>query len=225
MEDMGADPQRESATCGHSAIGAHEKSYNAAPHDKYAARHDPFVYFHSIIDDPSRCGTHVVNLDRLSLDLKSAATTANYNFVTPNLCNDGHDPECAGGQPGGMGAANDFLQKWVPLITASPAFKKDGLLIVTFDETDMVGGEGSAACCGEMPLPGTTYPPGLNGPGGGRIGAVMISPFIRPGTVTSESYNHYSLLRSVEDFFGLEHLGYAAEPGLRTFGMDIFARS
>ena len=226
MEDMGNDPSRESATCGHPALGAQEKSYNAAQSDKYATRHNPFVYFHSIIDDQARCEAHIVNLERLSSDLQSAATTANYNFVTPNLCNDGHDPQCLDGALGGMAAVDEFLQKWVPLITSSAAFREDGLLVVTFDETDMVGPEGSTACCGEQPLASAKrFPPGLNGPGGGRIGAVMISPFIKPGTVSSEAYNHYSLLRSIEDFFGLGHLGYAAEPDLRPLGMDVFTRS
>ena len=222
MEDMGNLPARESATCGHVQIGATEKSYNAAPADKYAARHNPFVYFHSIIDDQERCAAHVVNLERLAADLSSVHTTANYNFISPNLCNDGHDPQCVDGAPGGMTAVNQFLQKWVPLITASPAFRQDGLLIVTFDETDMIGPEGSTACCGERPLASETrFPPGLNGPGGGRVGAVMISPFIRPGTVSQQAYNHYSLLRSVEDFFGLPHLGYAAGPQVHSLGADV----
>ena len=223
MEDMGNTFTREHATCGHVAIGAHETSYNAAPSDKYAARHNPFIYFHAIIDDQVRCDAHIVNLGRLQADLQSLQTTANYNFITPNLCNDGHDPQCIDGAAGGLPAANQFLQKWVPLITSSAAFRQDGLLVVTFDETDMVGAEGSTACCGEQPLASATrFPPGLNGPGGGRIGAVLVSPFIKPGTLTSQSYNHYSLLRSVEDFFGLEHLGYAAEPDLRSLGSDVF---
>jgi hypothetical protein len=53
---------------------------------------------------------------------------------------------------------------------------------------------------------------------------VLLSPFIRPGTVSSVAYNHYSLLRSVEDIFDVGHLGYAAEPGLRPFGPDVFTR-
>jgi N-acetylated-alpha-linked acidic dipeptidase len=223
MEDMGNVLARESATCGHSQLGLTEKSYNAAHGDKYAARHDPFVYFHSIIDDQARCDAHVVNLRQLAVDLRSVETTPHYNFVTPNLCNDGHDPRCIDGEAGGMAAANQFLQKWVGLITSSPAFRKDGLLVITFDETDMVGSDGSSACCGEKPLASATrFPPGLNGPGGGRVGAVLLSPFIKPGTVSSQAYNHYSLLRSVEDFFGLEHLGYAAEPDLRSLGSDVF---
>ena len=51
---------------------------------------------------------------------------------------------------------------------------------------------------------------------------MLLSPFIRPGTTTSAQYNHYSLLRSIEDAFGLAHLGYAAAPGLRSFGSDVF---
>jgi hypothetical protein len=50
----------------------------------------------------------------------------------------------------------------------------------------------------------------------------MLSPFIRPGTVTTTAYNHYALLRSVEDLFGLGHLGYAAQEGLQGFGADIY---
>src|SRR6202012_4888592 len=83
--------------------------------------------------------------------------------------------------------------------------------------------EDSTACCGERALPGQPRQPGGVGPGGGRVGAVMLSPFIRPGTTSAVPYNHYALLRSVEDMLGLAHLGYAAEPGLRTFGADVFA--
>jgi hypothetical protein len=51
---------------------------------------------------------------------------------------------------------------------------------------------------------------------------VLLSPAIAPGTTTSVEYNHYSLLRSIEDFFGLAHLGYAGAAGLRPFGSDVF---
>jgi hypothetical protein len=225
MEDMGNDPAREPASCGHVPVGQHDITHVAQPHDQYAARHDPFVYFHSIIDDPARCDAHVVNLKYLSRDLARRATTPNYVFITPNLCNDGHDAPCVDGRSGGLAAINEFLQKWVPLITGSAAFKADGALIITFDESDRAGAAGSAACCDEQPLPGQRYPPGFNGPGGGRIGALVLSPFVKPGTVSHEPYNHYALLRTVETIFGLPPLGYAAGPGLRTFGADVFSLS
>jgi hypothetical protein len=64
--------------------------------------------------------------------------------------------------------------------------------------------------------------PGINGAGGGRIGAVVISPFIKPGTVSEKAYNHYALLKSVEDIFGLPYLGYASRKGLASFGKDVY---
>jgi hypothetical protein len=83
------------------------------------------------------------------------------------------------------------------------------------------GPGGSSACCGERPLPGARFQPGFSGPGGGRIGAVVLSHFVRPGTVSSQPYNHYALLRTVEALFGLAPLGYAS--GASTFGADVFS--
>jgi hypothetical protein len=216
MEDMGADPAREAAECGHVAVGAVDVTNHAAPTDQYAGKHDPFVYFHSIIDDHARCARHVVSLDVLKSDLRDIARTPNFVFITPSLCHDGHDAPCANGEPGGLVSADRFLREWVPRILASPAFGQDGLLVITFDE-----GTDGAACCGELGLPGGP-PPGQFGPGGGRIGAVLVSSLIAPGTVSQVPYNHYSLLRSVEDIYGLPHLGYANAPQLRSFGRDVF---
>ncbi len=68
--------------------------------------------------------------------------------------------------------------------------------------------------------------------GGGDAGAVLISPYIKPGTVSNTDYNHYSLLRSLEDIFQLRysspgidgqgHIGFAAQKGLAPFGSDVF---
>ena len=223
MEDMGNDPQREPATCGHVPVGAADPTGLARRGDQYAAKHDPFVYFHSLIDNPARCESHVVNLTHLPEDLASAATTPNYVFITPNLCNDGHDATCVDGRAGGLTAIDAFLRHWVPLILAAPAWQADGMLVVTFDEGDGVGKEGSGACCGEQPLPGARYAPGFNGPGGGRVGAVVLSPFVKAGTVSSVPYNHYALLKTIEAIFGLEPLGYAAAAGPRVFGADVFS--
>lgn len=68
--------------------------------------------------------------------------------------------------------------------------------------------------------------------GGGVTGSVLISRYIKPGTSSSDYYNHYSWLRTMEDMFGiasaspgldgLGHIGYAAQPGLAPFGPDVF---
>jgi hypothetical protein len=62
----------------------------------------------------------------------------------------------------------------------------------------------------------------MGGPGGGRVGAVLISPFIKPGTVSTVDYNHYSTLRSIENLFGLSHLGDARMPQVKSFGADVY---
>lgn len=256
MEDMGNDPARESATCGHPNFGIRTDNTNASEPpsssvpqgDAYATRHNPFMYFHSIIDSPD-CSRNVVNLKLLAADLVHKSTTPNLAFITPNLCHDGHDGDgsgeaektCADGEPGGLTSVDAFLRTWVPRILNSPAYKADGLLFITFDEgnytlTESVN-ENTAqtiveltfdgqACCGQRPGPNLQgVRPGtitqlntptrverftVNGYGGDRIGAVILSPFVRPGSISTATYNHYSLLKSLEDIFCLsKHLGYA----------------
>ncbi len=219
MGDMGNDPSRESATCGHPAVGGTDKTQTATAQDGYATRHDPFVYFHSIIDSPI-CTTNVVSLTPLASDLATEQTTPNFSFISPSLCDDGHDAPCADGRPGGLTSADAFLRTWVPRITSSAAYKDGGLLMITFDESDT---SDTSSCCGELPGPNSPMP-GITGPGGGRVGAVLLSPYIRPGTVDATPYNHYSLLRSVEDLFGLDHLGYAGAAGLAPFGGDVYTQ-
>jgi hypothetical protein len=236
MEDMGNIPTRESATCGHPVVGQVDHTELAVQGDGYASRHDPFVYFHSIIDDTALCDAHVVPLGTttgtlpagapagttgLATDLKSVATTPNFSFITPNLCNDGHDAPCVNqtGSPSALTNIDAFLQQWVPLITGSPAFKKDGLLEVTFDESDTTD---ATSCCNELPGPAAPQP-GITGPGGGRIGTVLISPFIKGGTVSTVPYNHFSSLATIETLFGLAKLGQANTVSAR-FGKDVFTR-
>jgi phosphatidylinositol-3-phosphatase len=222
MQDMANSAPAQPASCRHPAIGSVDNTQTAKPTDQYAGRHNPFIYFHSIIDFPT-CQANDVDLNQLGPDLASAATTPNYAFISPDLCNDGHDTPCIDGGPGGMTQANTFLKGLIPQIMGSPAYRDRGLIIVTFDEAEAEGSEAdSSACCNEQSGPNTPSPGGIHpGPGGGRIGAVMVSNCIQPGTVTDNPYNHYSLLRSVEDNFGLLHLGYAAQAGLKPFGTDI----
>ena len=212
MQDMGTP-------CKHPALNSVDQTQSATAQSQYAARHNPFVYFHSIIDDAASCAAHVVDLGALSGDLGSIATTPNFSFITPDLCSDAHDASCADGGPGGLPAADAFLQEWVSRITSSPAFQQDGLLVVMFDEADVGGSFDGSACCGEQPGPNSPMP-GIGGPGGGRTGAVLLSQFVNAGSVNDTPFNHYSLLRSIEDIFGLPHLGYAGAAGLQAFGDD-----
>jgi phosphatidylinositol-3-phosphatase len=102
--------------CEHPPINQRDISQKATPGHQYAARHNPFVYFHSIIDDPSRCANDT-SLEKLRTDLSRSDTTPNLAFITPNLCNDGHDNPCKGASPGekdGLAAAVDFSRNGCP---------------------------------------------------------------------------------------------------------------
>jgi hypothetical protein len=50
------------------------------------------------------------------------------------------------------------------------------------------------------------------------VGAVVLSPCIKPKTVDTTPYNHYSLLRTIEANFGLPLLGFARQQGLSAIG-------
>jgi hypothetical protein len=234
MEDMGNNPNREAAACGHPALEATDETQKAVPGDGYATRHDPFVYFHSVIDKQTYCDEHVVALGSptgvmpaaalkgetgLATDLASATKTQKFSFITPDLCDDGHDYPCSN-EPSGASALADidtFLETWVPKIMSSQAYRENGLLEIVFDEA---ANSETESCCEEMPGPGSPLP-GITGPGGGRVGAVLLSPFIAPGTVSITPYNHYSSLASWESMFGLSRLADAASvPSL--FGADVF---
>ena len=240
MEDMGNVPSRETAVCGHPALNTQDTTQSAVAGDGYVSRHDPFVYFDSITGNASYCDAHVTPLGStsgalppsapsgttgLAKDLKRASTTPNLSFIVPNVCDDGHDYPCTNETTPTSSAVGDidsFLSKWVPLITSSPAFKKDGLLVITFDEAAGPPNGDSTSCCNEMPGPNSPLP-GIDGPGGGKVGAVLLSPFIKGGTVSTTGYNHYSLLASLENLFGLSKLGFAADVP-STFGNDVYTK-
>lgn len=99
------------------------------------------------------------------------------------------------------------------------AFQQDGVLIITFDESDS---SDASAIATEVPGPNASQP-GINGPGGGRDGSVILSRFVAPGTTNATQYSHYALLKSIENYFGLSYLGYAHSGNLAAFGKDVFA--
>ena len=231
LQDMGNSPARDHTTmtkqgpaCGHPVVGKADHTEGATAADQYASRHEGFMYFESVISNRAFCEAHILSFQPLLKDLSKASTTPAFSWLSPNLCMDGHDAPCADGDPGGLTEINGFLQIWVPQILNSPAYKQGGLLLVTFDE-----GSTSSACCGETSGKSPSHPnvakPGINGPGGGLVGLVALSPFIKPRTVSTVKYNHYSMLRTIEDIFGLSHLGDAAMPQVKSFGSDVFTNS
>ena len=228
--DGGVPDPTGGTDCAHPAIGGAAPE-SATPTDQYATRHNPLVWFHSVIDDRVECVANVVPLGtllpsgkpapsgHLVRDLSSARTTSRFSVIVPNLCNDGHDATCAGPNSvgdhrGGLVGADLFLRHWVPALLASPAYRSGSMLVViTFDEADVDPSQNpayAAACCNEQPGPNTSAPGDAgatsdSAPGGGQTGAILLNPryLVAGSTDRSGAYNHYSALRSYEDLLGL----------------------
>jgi hypothetical protein len=245
VEDIGNGPAGEPKTCRHPAPGAADPNQSPRPGDAYVTWRNPFVHFHSVIDTPA-CATSDVGLDQLAPDLKQASTTPALVYVVPNRCHDGSDQPCAPGQPAGLPAADAFLKTVVPEIQQSAAYKDGGMIAITFDQAPQTGPNAdSSSCCQQPTYPnmpaGTTGPSGptgssgASGPtgasgatgattgGGGHVGLLLISSFVKAGSVNmTDDYNHFSLLRSIEDLFSLPHTGFAGAAGVPAFDRTVY---
>jgi hypothetical protein len=171
-----------------------------------------------------------VGLSALSSDLASAKRTPSLSYIVPDRCHDGSAEACTSGAAAGLPAADGFLKLIVPEILASKAYKQGGLLAITVDEAPSTGEfADSSSCCGQPRYPNlppaAASVPGLEANGGGQVGALLLSPFVKPGTTSQEPYNHYSLLRTIEDVFALKHLGYAALAKVNALEPSLFAAS
>jgi hypothetical protein len=193
---------------------------------------DPLVYFQALIDQPE-CLRNDVGLEQLAPDLKSAAKTPTLSYIVPDACHDGGELPCAEGAPVGPLEAEPFLQQVIPAIEASPAYKEGGLVAITSAQARQTGPTPDASSCCIAPVypnqpPEAAPTEAATGPvkptgGGGRVGLLLLSPFVAPGTVDESGYfNHFSLLRSVEELFELEPLGYAGEEALTAFDSSVY---
>jgi phosphatidylinositol-3-phosphatase len=170
--------------------------FNGPSSGTYARRHNPWIYFTTISQDPVRC-QRVVPLERLNADLQSGQLP-NLVWITPNLIHDMHD--------GSVRQGDDWLAAFLPTILDSSAWKDGGVLFLLWDEGVE---EDSAGCCGT--------------PGGGRTPALVISPDARPDYTSEVHYNHYSFLKTVESVWNLGYLKHAADS--ETSAMtDLFRR-
>ncbi len=146
---------------------------------EYAKKHNPFLYFPAIVSNPALCN-RVEPAAQLNRDIHND-TLPSFGWITPNLCNDGHDCSIA--------VSNQYLASLLPRLIRR--LGPHGFLIVTFDE-----GPSDAGCCG--------------GSHGGRVATILAGPDVRHGARLAEAYTHYSLLRTLEDAFGLRPLRAAA---------------
>ena len=162
-------------------LPAHNKAVCISDDRLYFRKHNPFVSFNNIRNNAARLD-NVVNADRLRADL-DGGTLPQFGWYTPNIQNDGHSPPDS--TPvhrwSGVISASHWLEKFLEPLLANPSFMKGTLVVVTFDES---------------------IPYANN-----HVYTALLGPMVRPGTVEGTRYDHYSLLRTVEENFGLDTLG------------------
>src|SRR5215831_10404142 len=162
----------------------------------YFRKHNPFVSFNNIRNTPARLA-RIVAAEALATDVANG-TLPQFAWYTPNIQNDGHTPP-DDFEPGNPARRVDFIASFlegflVPLL-AKPAFAIGTLVVVTFDES---------------------VPHSDN-----HIYTAILGDGVTAGAVVHERYDHYSLLRTVEENFQLGTLGRnddSAQPFAFLFG-------
>ena len=160
----------------------------------YVQKHNPFVYFQDIVSSPQRLARlKPFVLDELKSELSSPSSASRFVFIVPNQCSSQHGAKSCNTDALALAASDAFLKETVPVIINSPAFTERAVLFIVWDESEGAGEEG---CCGV--------------PGGGRIPLIAITKHNAPIKDATPS-NHYSLLATIEDGFGLPRLGNAKD--------------
>lgn len=148
---------------------------------------NPFLHFDDIRSAPARC-RRVVPLGELHADL-ARGRLPRFVVIVPDLKHDMHS--------GTVAAADAYLRDLHHQLAASPAWRGDTRLVVTFDEGVSSRGVGGRR-------------------GGGQVATIVVGPKVPAGVRDATPYGHYSLLRSVEARFGLPPLRHAGDPGTAT---------
>ncbi len=158
--------------------------YTGGDQYPYAKHHNPFSYFSEVVNSSTQA-QNLVSGAQFDTDV-SNNQLPNFAFVAPNLLDDAHD--------GTLAMADAWLQAHIDPLIKSSSFQQDGLLIITFDESDTTD---------------TAH-------GGGQVATLIISPKARIGYKSTTLYQHESTLRLI-----LNGLGVSVYPGAASTAPDM----
>jgi hypothetical protein len=168
-------------------------------HGRYAAKHDPFVYFDDVngwdgntFQPSTRCNEHIVDYSQLDADI-AANAIPKYVFITPNLDHDMHDGTVAQG--------DQWLSSEITKIMATDAYKKGGVIFLLWDE-----GSGTLGPADDPPF-------------------LAISPYANVGMQSKVSYDTSSYLKTVQQILGLDPVPCDADPSAVKAMSDLFSVS
>lgn len=161
----------------------------------YASKHNPFLNFlpHYPASQQAAELANIVPGSQLAIDLNSDATP-NFSFITPGLCDDMHgDPAC-GDEDQLVSNGDTFANKVVTLIMQSHLWAQgNNAIVITWDEA----------------TPGLAIGPKGIAAGGGHVPTIVITSHGPRGIKDGAAYNHYALLLTIQDAFGLSCLQHS----------------
>lgn len=169
--------------------------WNGGAAGNYGKKHNPFMLSADIAGNAKR-RENVVKLDALSADLNSGKAP-NFALIVPDVCHDMHGALNCFWEPGLQRMGDAFIKTWTEKIMASSAWTGNAAIVITFDESE--GGDKTG--------------------GGGKLATVVITKEGPRGVKSAQPYNHYSLLRTLQDGWGLPPLREAEKAAPMT---DLF---
>jgi phosphatidylinositol-3-phosphatase len=180
-------------TSGPTANGPYTYKYPTSANALYASKHNPFLNFTGTQGDVA----NMVPDTQLATDLASG-NLANYSLVVPDQCHDMHGT--GGCSPDLIAAGDTYVGSVVNELMASHVWQEgNNAIVITWDENDFSdAGQLGTGCCGANP-------------GGGKVATIVITNKGPIHITDNTPYNHYSLLRSMEDAFGLPYLAHAGD--------------
>ena len=181
----------------------------------YAQKHNPFMYFSNIRNNPARMN-EIVSMNGFDRDLESKHVP-NFVWISPDQCHDMHGvspssaatlgiPSCgspaSGLDHGAIALGDAFLKDTIGKIMHSHAWEEGAAIVVAWDEDDYAGFSG---CC--------ESPRGENGVvlGGANAPAFVVTSRGGHAMKSNVAFNHYSLLATIEHIWGLGCLGESCE--------------
>ena len=150
----------------------------------YVQRHDPCSYFTDVVNSATQM-QNLVSFTEFATDLANNSLP-NFSFIVPNIDDDAHN--------GPLSQADAWLKANIAPLIANATFQKDGLLVITFDES--VGTDTAN--------------------GGGHVAMVIVSSKAKPAYQSKTMYQHQSTLRLM-----LEGLGISNLPGAASTAPDM----
>jgi len=175
---------------------------HACGNQLYERKHNSFVSFADVQNSPARMA-NIVDLSQLNTDL-AAGTVPDYVWISPDQCNDMHgrggpvSDSCSFSHVQDLISTGDaFLSSTVRAITSSSAWTGNSAIFITWDETDFPFVDVSG-CCDAVP-------------GGGPVVTLVISHSDHAARTSNVSYNHYSMLRTIQDGWHLGCLGFTCD--------------